>query len=626
MTTTGAKNEELYVEKLSFLGRLYEVHDLEHIYSSKAYSEWAATREHLNNRFAQAKAVFNRLYLEKASPQSYEPVGEEVTLSESDPIFNSPEYEHAVQMIRRLDQDFRKEVECPAATRNLSRRAFTTYLELAQEERHAAKGRAFAFTLTRDFPNRAQILSDLQKAGFRVHWTIGCRIARFSDSTFPAYYGKVRKGRRAVISKKENKSKGPKNGLKSLADLTDEVPGEEPAKKRRTRGPCHRYCEPDGDEINKRIPRAFTHLHGLAVPIDPLMKDPLGKLEKILENSFVKRISAANPLRMLSGQKGKTTSIAEGLLAYAVYMAKNIDQPCPVKGLRRFSISRSAQRLTKLEKSNLSPTQTRGEIESYRVAREKMRIRLRRPLSGRQTWAYRHRKAIWEAMLPPDYNYPATVILRNGFEYSLKPQWGMIFKHHDWVRYPVRGKREFGPLELRATYNFICCEYSRPQLWQEHEADVFNKDKAGGIRRKDGSLTEKALSQINCGIRKRDGKISKASLLLIEEGVLDRHGNPTDQTMIEVAEGKRKPNGRLTVAGKKSGLTHRRWTKSEIEEITNRKLYPNQTEECELELLLHISRFRRVIEIGESPDCPLFKYRDFSGAVRSHADKILPTR
>lgn len=622
MTTPDVHNEELHFEKLKLLGNVYEAYDLcFRDYSAKAYSEWAATREHFNDLFAEAKALFNRLYMGNSSPQAKDAVGKEVNPDESDLKFNSPEYERAVQLLRRLEHDFRKEVECPAATRSLSRGAFNVYLELAQEERHAAKGRAFAFTLTRHFSNRRNILSDLHKAGFRVHWTIGCRIAKFSDPTFPVFDGKVRHGRRAVIPKEKKKSKGNNSSLKSLDDLTDKAPVADPANKKRSRGPCHRYLQPNGKD--DRVPRAFTHLHGLAVPNDPSMTDPLGKLQSILGNSFLKRISAANPLRMMSGQKGKTTAIAEGLLAYAVYMAKNIDQPCPIKGLRRHAIRGSAKKLTKLEKSNLSPTQTRGEIEAYRKAKETVRVRLRRPIRGKQTWAYRHREAIWAAMLPPVYDYPATVILRDGFEYTLKPQWGSTIEHQALINSPKPNGKD-GQFELRAIFEFICCEFTRLQLWQEHEADQFNKEIAGEIRKTDGSLTDKGISQVSCGIRKRDGKLSEASLLLIEEGVLDRYGSPTKQTRIEIAEGKRKPNGRLSADGKKSGLTHRRWTKREIEEITNRKIYPNQGGECELELLLHISRFRRVIEIGESPECPLFKYRSYSGAVRPHADNVLP--
>jgi hypothetical protein len=609
-------SEDRYFYKLGFLGRTYQVDDLRHRdYSAKAYSEWAVLRDQLNDRFHEACAP---LYFWEASCQSGVYVRKEIRNDGSDQVSTSPEYARAVQLRYRLEHDFRKEVECPVSTRSLTQDAFHIYLQLAQEETIAAKGMAFAFTLTGDFAKRLAILKDIRRAGFRVHYTIGCKVARFSDPSFPPYDGEV-KGRLAVLShEKKTKERKPKS-LGDLTDIPDDVPVAKPGK----RGPCRRYLgTPKGDQTIK-IPRVIPHLHGLAVVTDPEMSDPLGKLQSILGTSFVKRVTASNPLRMTTGHKGKTAAVAEGLLAYAVYMAKNYDQPCPIRNLKRSSIGGGAQRLTKLEKKNLHPRATRGELEAYQKAKEIVRVKLKRPRTGKQTWIYRHRRKIWAIAGLPVYDYPAKVILRNGYSHNIRPQWGETIIHQDLI-HSGNAKSKNGLFENRGMVTYIPCEYSRPLVWQEHAADRFRQHIGQNIRHPDGTLTDKARSLIKSRIRKFDGHLTTASLLLIEEGVLMSDGTLSDKARNHVIEGWRKPTGRLTDKGKRKGLSHRCWTADEIEEIKGKTLYETHSGICELELILHICRFRRVIEVSESPDCPIFKYHSYSGQLRPHADTILP--
>ncbi len=47
--------------------------------------------------------------------------------------------------------------------------------------------------------------------------------------------------------------------------------------------------------------------------------------------------------------------------------------------------------------------------------------------------------------------------------------------------------------------------------------------------------------------------------------------------------------------------------------------------ECELDILLHLGRFRRVIQNRVSPECPVYSYYSCDGQIRPHIDQLIPS-
>jgi len=119
----------------------------------------------------------NRLPLElyrKSSPEN--PLSLSVRKAQARGKIKELEEERR-DILLRLEHEFRKELECPAATRDLSRAAYHVYLQLAQYEGLAARGRAFTFVLEgRKLTNRNHYLRKLRGQGLTVTGVIGCAL------------------------------------------------------------------------------------------------------------------------------------------------------------------------------------------------------------------------------------------------------------------------------------------------------------------------------------------------------------------------------------------------------------------------------------------------------------------
>jgi len=262
---------------------------------------------------------------------------------------------------------------------------------------------------------------------------------------------------------------------------------------------------------------ARPHLHGLAIKTNRLKGSPIKHLRRILgSKTFAEPIRPPDPARAAKMKCGKTAALAQGFAAYAVYMAINYDEICPLKHLNRQGMGRSSQKLTKTEKSLLHPTKTRGELEAWNAEKELVRARIGAPKEGRQWWIRQHWEEITEATKAPKYDYPAKVILRDGFEYTITPQWEM----------------EFQTCGVRS----VACAFGRDLVWQEKVADSH------------------------------------------------RLGRPPG----------------------------------------SKPVYETNWGECELDIILFLTRNRRVIQAGESPECPVYSYRSHFGRVRPHPDRLLP--
>lgn len=446
-----------YLKKIHSLGWFYEIDDMAYAPPKTIVHKAAHDRRHeLTAQLREACYKLTSLLYGQTNRRFLLPSRKILDLGRKDPIRKTPEFKQVAAISAQLDHEFRREIECPIATRHLSKKANEHYLEIMQEERAAAQGRAYAFTLNRTFSNRTNLVKELRNKGFRVYFTIGCKKVRLSNEVLE-----------------------------------------------------------------------ILHVHGLAVA-EPGMSKPLDLINLILGNTptiknpncrcktWVKPISPSDPESVLTEKGGRTTALANGFMAYAVYMASNSDQRCSRKNLRRYSCGGASQRLSKVEKSRIHPAKTRAELEAFQKAKEACRKRLGMPKAGGQTWIYRNWEAIQASTPPPRYNYPATVITRDGFEYILKPDWDMVIQ--------------------TGGFRSVACEYSRRLIWQEREADRVRLDLPPG-----------------------------------------------------------------------SPPTYETWK-----------------EECALDIILHVCRFRRVVEIGESPECPIYSHRSFSGPVRPHADNLLP--
>lgn len=392
---------------------------------------------------------------------------------------------------RELEHLFRRELECPLSTRNLSQKAYHIYLEIIQHEAEAARGRAYAFTLNKNFSNRSNLIQELRSAGFIVHWTIGCVTLPFD-------------------AERDNKP-------------SEEPPAAEKPKRKRAQKYLERFKTTDDS------PREIPHVHGLAVATDRVKGDAMRTLRRILGSETFAEPIKPSKQKFRHSTKGedaegeakikitRATALADGFMSYAVYMAKNYDEPCTIKHLNRHGSGRATQKLSKLQKSMLHPRLTRGQLEAWHKAKEKVRLRIGAPTTGKQWWLLRHWEEISAATKLPKYNYPAQVILRDGFEYAIKPDWG-----HELYTVGVRT---------------VVCSFQRELTWQEKEAD-----------------------------RLRLGLPPKSKPIYLKTGG-----------------------------------------------------------ECELDILLHFGRFRRVIQRHESPECPVYSFYSCDGQIRPHIDNLLPS-
>lgn len=476
------------------------------------FGKWDADRNRLLHELYELSRGRALLLYRERNRQSLMGVGLQTIYEINAETRKSPEFKRLVArekvLKRELDHQFRREIECPLSTRGLGQKGYHVYLRIAQHEAYAARGRAFAFTLVGNFSNRENLLHELQKAGFTIEWTIGCKRIplKANDNILLDEPTDRQESPDQKVAKRKTK--------KSTAKKSRSCWG------RKARG-----------EGNKNIPKKqepkfweMLHLHGVAIATNRVKRSPLKALKKILgEKTFVKKIAPPDPEKPVVLDVGKkrkktgrrTAALAQGFLAYAIYMAKNYAQPCSIKHLKRSGGSRDTQKLTKLEKSKLHPNKTRGELEAWDRAKEAKRIEIGAPKTGKQWWIFQHWEEITEATKCPRYNYPAEVILRDGFKYTLKPEW-------DW---------EFQTVGVRT----VACAYERDLIWQEKEADML------------------------------------------------RLGRP----------------------------------------LKSKAVYKSQGGECELDILLHLSRFRRVIQVNESPQCPIYSYCLVSGKVRPHRDRLL---
>jgi hypothetical protein len=453
-------------------GHFYHISDLACLpWADGIYAQADYRRKNLTDQVSQITADANLLF-RRTTRQSLKNKGDSQITRPRFDLCNYPAMYSAVNGLEaRLDHELRQEVECPIPTQNLTKDAFHLYLEIMQEEAMAAGGQAFAFTLTEGYADRTNILQKISRAGYRVYWVIGCKDRR----------GKARKKPRTVAQSR------------SLRNQKETLPKE---------------------DVNK----FFLHLHGLAIKTELVQGDAQEKLRKLVRpKDFVSRIGPPRIMTALKSRGGRTASLARGFTAYAIYMAGNYDECCPVKNLRRRHTSLHAQRLTVEEKSRLHPKLTKGQLEAWHRAKDEIRKKYDIPAKCHNGWILRHWKEIRETAREPVYDYPIRVILRDGYEYNLSPQWG-------W---------EFAMGEDRST----ACGYRRHLSWEEIDADHF------------------------------------------------RLGLP----------------------------------------LGSDPVYTEQGGECELDILLHLVRNRRVIVANTSPQCPFHSYRPIGGGkVRPPACDILP--
>lgn len=499
-----------FLHKIRTLGRFYDISDMSEAPSNTAlYGAWDAERNRLRNQlYAISKEQRLLLYKERKR-QSLILKGENGIYEIDADTCKSPAYKRLLAqekvLMDELEHQFRREIECPLSTRHRSQEAYHIYLRIAQHEGDAVRGRAFAFTLVENYSNRENLLHDLQKAGYTIYWTIGCkRIPMKSGDGESAGNRNLRE-----CKSKKRKSKKRKPAVGKKRSFWGRKPRGEGKKKNL--------------EEQKPAYWEMPHLHGLAIATHRVKGDRLSVLKEVLgEKTFVRAITPPNPKKTIVLDDGKlrktggrAAALAQGFLAYAIYMAKNYDQPCSIKHLNRSGGGRNTQKLTKLEKSRLHPNKTRGELEAWARAKEAKRREIGAPKSGKQWWIFQHWEEISAATKCPKYNYPATVLLRDGYVYTIKPQW----------------ENEFMTVGVRS----VACPFERDLSWQEKEA------------------------------------------------VRIRLGRPP----------------------------------------RSKPVYKSQGGECELDVLLHMSRFRRVIQVDESPECPIYSYYSVSGQVRPHLDRLL---
>lgn len=484
-----------YLKKLRRLGWFYNISDMR--YAPSIYGIFAAWDAERIALLAELHGILreNHLLLEKIrNQQSYTGQWFKTRAEAKEELHKTPEYKRnkrrAESLKRQLEHQFRRELECPLSTRNLTQEAYHAYHEIIQHEAEAARGRAYAFTLTHNFDNRSNLIQDLRRAGFTVHWTIGCVTLPFDG---------------------ERDKK------------TSEAPpeGEKPKRKR-----GQKYLE--RFKTTDDSPREIPHLHGLAVATDRVQGAPKDILTKILgKETFAEPIKPSKQ-KFRHSTKGedavgeekikitRATALGDGFMAYAVYMAKNYDETCTIKHLNRYGSGIATQKLNKLQKSMLHPRLTRGQLEAWHREKEAIRARIGAPTTGKQWWILQYWEEISAATKLPKYNYPARIILRDGFEYTIKPDWD----------------HEFQTIKVRS----VACSFERDLTWQEKEAD-----------------------------RIRLGLPPKSKPFYLKTGG-----------------------------------------------------------ECELDILLHLGRFRRVIQRHESPECPVYSYYSCDGQIRPHIDKLLP--
>lgn len=358
-----------YLTDIRTLGRFYRIGDMRFAPIEAIIHQAAHDRRHeLTAQLREACRKVTFLLYGKTNRRLLMESRKILNLDRKNPIRKTPEFEEVARIHAQLEHEFRLEIECPIATRKLSKTALGYYAEIMQEERAAAQGRAYAFTLTRTFGNRSNLAQYLRNLGFTVYFTVGCKRIRLSGRTLEILHAHGL----AVA----------KPGMKDPLGLLNLILGNTPTR-----------------------------------------KNPICRCK-----TWVQPIAPKNPDSVVAKRGGRAAALANGFAAYAVYMSSNFDQPCSMKNLHRYSCGGASQKLTKLEKSRIHPTKTRAELEALHKSQEAMRERLGMPRTGRQTWIIRNWAAIQESAPPPVYNYPAEVITRDGFMYELRPDWDMEFQ------------------------------------------------------------------------------------------------------------------------------------------------------------------------------------------------------
>ena len=262
-------------------------------------------------------------------------------------------------LVLRLEHELRRELECPDVTRDLSRAGFSVYLQMAQYERLAVRGRAFTFVLEgRNLTNRTMIIRRLRHAGLIVAGVIGFDVLD-SGRRHPHYHGLV--------------------------------------------------LVPEGVDLNssEKIGRL---LPGVAVlPMTPYRETAT-----------------------------KAAGLGRGFLAFCLYLAENYDQEMPSDLRRLYRVRHLPDRragvpLSKRERKNLHPFRTRGELELYRRVFP----------FGRSS--IRARQAFWRARPIPSARDPIVVILRDGYRYAIRPDWGYQITSAAGRSIPCEFERIDGP-------------------------------------------------------------------------------------------------------------------------------------------------------------------------------------
>lgn len=490
------------------------------------YGAWDNDRGRLVNEIAELRKANWLLFKRESSRQSIMGVRLQDTYQIKEDVRNSQEFKRNKSkekaLIFQMEHQFRREIECPVSVQKCSQKAFHLYLRIAQHEAQAAKGLAYAFTLKsgENYSNRKNLLQYLNRAGFVVEWAIGCakhpRKVKKTNSDALLQEAFDQNLKRSKKHKKTSSTPQKKPwGRKPRCPNKQRVANSPRGIQNRDQDPTKAKSGKQQFEVVEML-----HLHGLAVATKKVKGKPFDVLKKILgENTFVAPITPPKPKKNSPTRTkikgGRTAALAKGFLAYALYMAKNFDEPCSTKNLKRQGGGRATQKLSKLEKSRIHPHLTRGQLDAFHRAKEAVRVKIGAPKTGKQWWILKYWTEIKAATKPPKYNYDAKVILRDGFQYILRPEWGMMFE--------------------TVGFRSVACSYERDLNWQEKEADR------------------------------------------------QRLGLPTG----------------------------------------SKPVYEKQGGECELDILLYLSRFPRVIQIRESPDCPIYSYHSVVGEIRPHADKLL---
>jgi|GEM_PF-5576124 len=211
------------------------------------------------------------------------------------------------------------------------------------------------------------------------------------------------------------------------------------------------------------------HLHGIAIRRLGVRTPEGGHLpaiRRILRNAKTK------PLTPKTLTQTESCGLAKGFLAYALYMAENYDQPIScMKGLRRYTADPEAKRLAYTEKRNLHPKQTRGELQAYRRCFPR----------GRST--SQAREDYYAAPPPPEYDYPITAVLRDGYLHELVPDLGYQLAGNGKSSIPCEFLRIDGPdphageceldilLQICRFRRLIAADES-PDCWPIHYTDL----------------------------------------------------------------------------------------------------------------------------------------------------------